>query len=142
MSILGPIGTQGLGTGPHPVSGVIDQGSEVKAHIEAEFAWVPNFTTTHAKLAIDANSAKLKRLKTWVENRAWLSQKSINLKPEFVLFRFKSFPAMIFSSWKSVRSNNNTLLNPKSQQPREKEKTDWSPLFFTGDISRKSEIIN
>jgi hypothetical protein len=103
---------------------------------------VANFTTTHAKLAIDANSAKLKRLKTWVENRAWLSQKSINLKPEFVLFQFKSFPAMIFSSWKSVRSNNNTLLNAKSQQPREKEKTDWSPSFFTGDISRKSEIIN
>jgi hypothetical protein len=86
--------------------------------------------TIHAKLAIDPNSAKLKRLKTWVENRAWVSQKSINLNPEFVLFQFKSFAPMIFSSWKSVRSNNNTILNPKSQQPREKEKTDCSPFFY------------
>jgi hypothetical protein len=127
-------------TGPHPVSGVIDQGSEVKAHIEAEFAWVANFTTTHAKLPIDTNSAKLKRLKTWVENRAWLSQKSINLKPEFVLFQFKSFAAMIFSSWKSVLSNNNTPLNPKSQQPREKEKTDWSPLFLLATFPEKAKL--
>jgi hypothetical protein len=137
MSILGPIGTQGLGTGPHPVSGVIDQGSEVKAHIEAEFAWVANFTTTHTKLAIDANSAKLKRLKTWVENCAWHSQKSIDLKPEFLLFQFKSFATMIFSSWKRVWRNNNTIVSPKSQQPREKEKTDWSHFLLLATFPEK-----
>jgi hypothetical protein len=101
---------------------------------------VANFTTTHAKLAIDANSAKLKRLKTWVENRAWLSQKSINLKPQFILFQFKSFATMIFSSWKSVRSNNNTLLKPRSQQPREKEKTDWSVFLLLASFPEKAKL--